>query len=160
MDDRPEQRDESGRFAKGNPGGPGRPRGQREVLRRAVEGAVTPEHVSAIVRRQVRSALEGNLASAKFVVGYVCGKPVDAPAEAVPIDVELPRLRTAADCNRAIQGLIDAICQGAISNENAKLLMEAIQTQLRSIEVNELEERLVELEKATEVVEAKKGRRR
>jgi len=42
-------RDHGGRFAKGNPGGPGGPRKRSFELRRAAEEAVTPEHVQALV---------------------------------------------------------------------------------------------------------------
>ena len=51
MDEMESGRDRTGRFAKGNQGGPGRPRGSGNALRRAAEEAVTPEHVAAIIRR-------------------------------------------------------------------------------------------------------------
>jgi hypothetical protein len=43
-------RDSKGRFAKGNPGGPGGSRRKAFVLRKAIEEAITEEHVEAIVR--------------------------------------------------------------------------------------------------------------
>ena len=66
-------------------------------------------------------------------------------------------LRTTEDCNTAIQLLIDGICKGTVDRDVAKLLIDAIETRLKAIEVNELEERLAQLEQTAEHVV---GRRR
>ncbi len=149
-------RDERGRFAAGNPGGPGGPRRRPSELRRAAEEAITPEHVAAMVRKATRLGLEGNLAAMRLVFERTCGRSAQAPPEAEPIDLSIPRLLTAEDCNIAIQRLIDGICSGSIDRDTAKLLIDAIQTRLKAIELNEFEERLAQLEQTTEHV----GRRR
>jgi len=41
-------RDSNGRFAAGNPGGPGGSRRRSSELRRAVEEAISPEHIAAM----------------------------------------------------------------------------------------------------------------
>jgi hypothetical protein len=47
-----ETRDRGGRFLKGNPGGPGNPRGSKvDELRRAALEATSPAKVSALMRR-------------------------------------------------------------------------------------------------------------
>ena len=103
-----------------------------------------------MVRKATRMGLEGNLAAMRLVFERTCGRAADSPIEAEPLGVAFPRLQTADDCNTAIQLLIDGICKGTVDHEVAKLLIDAIQTRIKAIEVNELEERLVQLEQTAE----------
>ncbi len=145
-------RDERGRFAVGNPGGPGGPRRRTSELRRAAEEAITPKHVTAMIRKATHMGLEGDLAAMRLVFDRTCGRATEAPVDAEPLGVALPRLRTADDCNTAIGRLIDGICKGTVDHESAKLLIDAIQTRLKAIELNELEERLAQLEETSKHV--------
>ena len=149
-------RDERGRFAAGNPGGPGGSRRRPSELRRAAEEAITPEHVAAMVRKATSMGLQGNLSAMRLAFERTCGRSAQAPPEAEPIDLSIPRLRTAEDCSIAIQLLIDGICKGEVDRDAAKLLIDAIQTRLKAIELTEFEDRLAQLEQTTEHV----GRRR
>ncbi|HIE69242.1 MAG TPA: hypothetical protein EYP98_03280 [Planctomycetes bacterium] len=155
-------RDEKGRFARGNPGGPGRAKGRGYELQRAAQDAVTPEHVSAMMRRAMRLALEGNLTAMRFVMERTVGRAPEAQALPEPISIDMPELRTASDCATAIDALTEAICTGAVNREQATLLMSLVQARLRAIEVRDLEERLMALEQQTLAVEIDKppGRRR
>lgn len=144
-------RDEQGRFVPGGPGGPGRPRGFREELLRAADEAISPEHIAAIMRRAVRMALEGNLSAIRFVTERYCGRAAEAPAVPLAAVVELPRLRTAAECNVAIDRLAEAMSTGACDREAAKAFLDLIQVRLKAIEVNDLEQRLADLERAATV---------
>ena len=146
------ERDAQGRFAKGNQGGPGGARRRVFDLRRAADEAVAPEHLAAIMRRATRMALEGNLSAMRFVVDRTCGRVTERPEEPVPLPIALPRLRTANDCTVASQNIIEGVANGTISREEAAFLMNAIQAHLKSIEVNELEQRLTQLEQAAESV--------
>ena len=145
-----EGRDARGRFTAGNPGGPGGPRRRQSLLRRAAEEAITPEHMEAMIRKATRMGLEGNLSAMRLVFERTCGRATDAQVDPEPLGITLPRMRTAEDCNAAIEKLVDGICQGTVDREMAKLLIDAIQTRLRAIEVNELEERLAQLEQETQ----------
>ena len=158
MDDSTSARDGNGRFAAGNPGGPGRSKGRGYELQRAAQEAVSVEHIQALMRKALRMGLEGNLAAMRFVVERTCGKPPDAPATAVPLDIDPPKLRTAADCIAAIQKVTDAMCQGALDVIHGKVLLDAIATQAKLIEVGDLEQRLGDLEKAAQSVELGNGR--
>ena len=90
-------RDERGRFAKGNPGGPGNPLAQKATeMRQAAMDAIGPEHVGAILRKVARKALEGDLRAARIVLDRVLGRPREEADIAAPIDIKLPDLRTAA----------------------------------------------------------------
>lgn len=163
MDQPVSHRNDDGRFAPGNRGGPGRPRSKGDDLRRAAEDAITPEHVAAIIRKATAQALQGNLTAARLVLERTCGRPREAPPEGTPIDMALPRMDTAAGCNLALQMLADAVVGGTVDMAAAKTLIDVIQTRLKAIEINDLEARLVELEKQTATVEIgpnRNGRRR
>jgi hypothetical protein len=125
-------RDEKGRFQPGCAPGPGRPRGRSNLLQRAAEEAITPEHVAAILRRALRSALEGNLNAAKFVMDRACGKSPEAKGGAEPLGVALPNLKTVEACAAAIDKIGAAITAGAIESGEAKLLLELVQTRLKA----------------------------
>ena len=153
-------RDEKGRFVAGNPGGPGGSRRRAFTMRRAVEEAVSTEHLQAIVRRALRMALEGNLSATRLVLDRVCGRVADLQAEPEPIPVTLPPLRTAADCNLAVDRIIAGIVEGTLPGDEARLLLDAVQARLRSIEATDLEERLAELEKAAQSVDFRGARSR
>ena len=156
------ERDDKGRFTPGNPGGPGRTKGRGYELQRAAQEAVEPEHIQAMMRKALRLGLEGNLSAMRFVMERTVGRAPEAQVIAESIAIELPELRTAADCAVAIDALTDAICNGAVNREQATLLMTLVQTRLRTIEVRDLEERLGALEQQTAGVEIDKqpGRRR
>ena len=143
-------RDERGRFATGNPGGPGGPRRRASELRRAAEDAITTDHVAAMVRKATRMGLEGNLSAMRLAFERTCGRASQAPVEGEPVGISIPRLRTAEDCNEAVGRLIDGLCEGSVDREAAKLLISAIETRLKAIEVNEMEERLAQLEQTAE----------
>ncbi len=73
------QRDDRGRFARGNNGGPGNPFARRvALLRKLVLEVVSAEDLEAIVRKLVELAREGDVAAARLVMGYTLGKPAEA----------------------------------------------------------------------------------
>ena len=146
-------RDDGGRFASGTAGGPGRPRGFREELVRAADEAIAPEHVTAIMRRAVRMALEGNLSAMRFVIERACGKTADATAHGLALGITMPNLRTVANCTAAIDRLVEAMCKGDVDRDGAKVLIDVISLRLKAIEVNGLETRLDELEKQAATVD-------
>lgn len=153
-------RDASGRFGPGNAGGPGGPRRRASELRRAAEEAVSPEHVQAMIRKALRMGLEGNLTAMRLVFERTCGRAAEAPVENAPVPVAMPLLRTAADCDVAIDRVVAGIVNGTVDRLAAKLLLDAIQVRLKSIDSKELEQRLAELENITDAVEHGRGRRR
>lgn len=153
-------RDANGRFAAGNQGGPGGPRRRASELRRAAEEAITPEHVQAMIRKAARMGLEGNLAAMRLVMERTCGRAAEAPVENAPVPIALPRLLTAADCNLALERVLDGIVTGKVDHGTAKLLTDAIATRLKAIEVTDMETRLSELEKSAGAAAGRKGNRR
>jgi hypothetical protein len=151
-------RDERGRFAKGNPGGPGGAHRRPSELRRAAEEAISPDHVAAMVRKATKMGLEGNLGAMRLVFDRTVGRATEAPVDAEPLGISIPRLCTAGDCNAAIELLIDGICRGSVDRDTAKLLIDAVNARIKVIEVRELDERLTELEQSTKPPAGGRGR--
>jgi hypothetical protein len=70
----------AGKFATGNPGGPGNPFGRRVAALRAVlADAVSEEDIRGIAAGLVASAKAGDLAAVKLLLGYLIGTPTPAP---------------------------------------------------------------------------------
>ncbi len=66
----------NGRFAKGNPGGPGNPFARQvAAFRQEFMAAVTGEDIAVIVRALVEKAKAGDVAAARIVLQYTIGKP-------------------------------------------------------------------------------------
>jgi hypothetical protein len=74
-----EGRDDRGRFAKGNGGGPGNPLGpQVEKLRAALIAAITTDDIVDIARALIKGAKNGNVQAAREVFDRSIGKPMQA----------------------------------------------------------------------------------
>jgi hypothetical protein len=69
----------SGRFVKGNPGGPGNPTFRKlAAARRALIEAVTHHDLKALAAALLKQALGGDHEAARILLSYVVGKPVNA----------------------------------------------------------------------------------
>lgn len=72
-------RDASGRFAKGNPGGPGNPlAGTLSKLRAALVQSVTEDDIRQIAQTLLNLAKEGDMAATKELLMRTLGRPVEA----------------------------------------------------------------------------------
>jgi|GEM_PF-2250441 hypothetical protein len=143
-------RDDRGRFAAGNPGGPGGAQRRACEFRRAAEEAVTVEHIQAMMRKTMAMALQGDLGAARFVAERVMGKPADAPNLPEQLAIDVPSLRAIEDCTNAIETLIQGICEGKLDAESARLLTSAVQARMKAIELTELDQRLTRVEQAAD----------
>ncbi|HRQ74280.1 MAG TPA: hypothetical protein PLU35_14755 [Phycisphaerales bacterium] len=75
----PNGRDGRGRFAAGNPGGPGNPYAKRVgELRAALVEAVSAEDVRAIVGKLVEEAKAGDVRAIRELLDRTLGRPVEA----------------------------------------------------------------------------------
>jgi hypothetical protein len=71
-------RDKNGRFAKGNPGGPGNPQARRVALLRSILINTTTEQDVRDIAEQLRQlAREGDVPAIKLLFAYVLGKPTE-----------------------------------------------------------------------------------
>ncbi len=72
-------RDTSGRFAKGNPGGPGNPHARHVgQLRAALLNAVTPQDMREIIAALVKQAKNGDVRAIRELFDRTLGKPQEA----------------------------------------------------------------------------------
>jgi len=67
-------RDESGKFVKGHPGGPGRPPGSRN-LSTVFMSLLTEEDMARVTRALIAEAVEGNVQAIALLFKYVLGEP-------------------------------------------------------------------------------------
>lgn len=71
--------DENGRFAKGNPGGPGRPtRDKEKAVLKAISAAASPEQVAGVIRDLMFDATSwrARQAGVELYLFYTEGKPI------------------------------------------------------------------------------------
>ena len=70
-------RDASGRFAKGNPGGPGNPFARRvAAIRSALLDAVDDGGIGEVAQGLLQAAKAGDVAAAKLLLSYTIGQPM------------------------------------------------------------------------------------
>lgn len=153
-------RDARGRFAPGNPGRPGGARRRAFEMRRVADEVITPNIQAGIMRRAARMALEGNLPSIRFVAERVAGRPADVPLDTEPLEVVLPRLDTARACATATDQVLEGVCKGTVDHDTARLLLDGIQVRLKTIDAQDIEQRLGALEEMAKVVDLPGARRR
>src|SRR5439155_4863870 len=73
-------RESNGRFAPGNPGGPGNPFARQVArLRKVILNRITEEDLLAITEALLAKAKEGNVGAAKLLLAYGIGKPTASP---------------------------------------------------------------------------------
>src|SRR5204862_2842231 len=73
-------RETNGRWAKGNPGGPGNPFARRVAkLRQVIINRLTEEDLLAITEALLAKAKQGSVGAAKLLLAYGIGKPASAP---------------------------------------------------------------------------------
>ena len=77
----------NGKFAAGNPGGPGNPHGgQVARLRAAMLEAVTPEDMRDVTRKLVEMAKGGDLKAIHLLLNWTLGKADSGPLVAVQMN--------------------------------------------------------------------------
>lgn len=87
-------RQRNGRFAAGNPGGPGRPSRAREELYAKSIATVCDETAwKAICQRAVKDAQNGDARAREWLTRYLIGDGAGVP------DVDEPGIKTVADVN-------------------------------------------------------------
>ena len=128
------------KFEKGNPGGPGRPRGSRNpenaiLDQLAVEGAET------LVRKMVEVANEGDRVAARLVLNRIWSAP-----KGRSVTIELPDIHTPADLLAAHAAIVKAIADQTITPQDGAALSSILETHRRTFELVAQEQRVETLE--------------
>lgn len=127
-------------FEKGQSGNPaGRPPGIRDK-RAAMRDLLVP-HAEELVAKAVELALSGDSTALR-----ICIDRLIPPAKAKDDPVTLPALSDSlADNGRLV---IQALAESKLTPEEAGAIMQAMATQARIVEIDEIEKRVTALEQA------------
>jgi molecular chaperone DnaK (HSP70) len=139
-------RDAKGQFAPGNRLGRGNPHAQRIAeYRAAIQGAVSAGDLKRIIAKLKSLALTGDMAAIKELLDRTIGKSNTIPASE-GIDFELPEIMTTADTVKATNTLLRALSDGRLSPDDGAKMGALIELARRTIETNDLAERIRQLE--------------
>ena len=136
----------NGQFAKGNPGGPGRPRAvdrAREFDQRVAEAG--PELIEALLT----VAKAGNLRAIEMALDRVW--PV---RRGRPVAVDAPEIHKTADLLPVGAAITNAVLNGELTPQEGSATARVLTAHADMIEATDFEQRLAELEKA---VRARRG---
>jgi len=130
-------RDDSGRFA---PGNPGRPQGARHKATMAALALLDGE-AESLTRQAVTMALAGDATALRL-----CLERIAPPRKDVPVAFALPAMTTAKDAATAAAAVLGAVASGALTPTEGAHIMGLIEAYRRTLETTELEGRVTALE--------------
>ena len=134
----PGRRTTGGRFAPGNAGGPGRPKGSRHAALAALD-AIGTEAAEEVLRAVVGAARAGDLRAASILLDRIW------PArKGRAVEVALPEVASAADLVPSL--VAAAMGRGEVTPEEAQAMCAVLEAQRKAIETAELEARVAALE--------------
>jgi hypothetical protein len=122
------------------PGNPGRPKGARHKVTRAIEELLEGEH-EALARKAIEKALEGDIVALRL-----CLDRLAPPRKGAPISMTLPPVRTAQEAVEASAALLAAVAAGEVTPEEAGSVMALLVGHKSVIETGDLERRIAALE--------------
>ena len=126
------------------PGNPGRPKGARHkstVLAEKLMG----DDVENVVKAVLDAARSGDMTAARIVLDRL------APLRrGRPVEIELPRVETAADVLAAMAAVLDHVADGEISPDEAAIIAGILEMKRRTLELVEIERRVAALEQSQE----------
>ncbi|HXC29016.1 MAG TPA: DUF5681 domain-containing protein [Stellaceae bacterium] len=140
----------SGRpFRKGQSGNPaGRPMGSRNRATQLAE-AILDDNAGAIFEKLVELSLAGRETMLKLAAERI------VPRRARTHALALPEVKSAADLATAMDAIMRAAAEGAITPFDAAELARMVETALRAFEIGDFDRRLATLER--EVQDAKEA---
>ena len=127
----------AGTFTTGNPG---RPKGARNRTTMAVMELLEGE-AEALSRKAVEMALAGD-----GVALRLCLERQAPPRKDAPVHFTLPRMTRARDAAEAAGAVLQAVAEGDLTPTEGAQVMGLVDSYRRTLEVTELEARLVALE--------------
>lgn len=130
-----------GGFKPGHSGNPaGRPKGARHRTTLAIEALLDGEG-EAITRKAIESAKAGDMVAIRLVLDRIC-----PPRKSRAIHIELPAIHDSGGVAEAQQEVLKAACAGKLLLDEAQALSGLLEARRHSLETQELEARLSELE--------------
>jgi hypothetical protein len=129
--------DTAGKFASGNPG---RPKGARHKVTRAVE-ALLEGQSEQLTQVAIDNALEGDTTALRLCLERIAPARKDAP-----IQFELPVMSNASEAAVAAQAVLKAVSEGEVTPIEGATVMGLLEQYRRTLEASEFENRLEALE--------------
>jgi hypothetical protein len=115
-------------------------------LQRALHDVMTPRRMKALVAALYKSAVQkDSVPAARFLIERLLGKPRVEPLTSLALDIP-DGLQEAKDVRVAANALLQGILEGRLSPEDAQKAAAVVETARRSIETEDLEQRLAEIE--------------
>ena len=131
-------RQPDGRFAKGNPGGPGRPRARERIA--ALDQRVA-EAGDELIEAALKVAKGGNVKAIEMLLDRIW------PARrGRPVEIDAPAIRGTPDLVPATAAVTNAVLNGDVTPREGAAAARVIQTHGRMITLVDLERRMRELE--------------
>lgn len=131
-------RNTAGQFATGNNG---RPKGSRNKAKLAIESLLQGQ-AEALTQTAVTKALEGDSVALRLCIERIAPAPKDQP-----VSFSLPKMQNAIDASKAAGSVLTAVSDGELTPIEAIRVMSLIDSYRRTLELTEIEERLMTLEK-------------
>ena len=122
------------------PGNPGRPKGARHRVTRAVEALLEGQH-EALTTKAIEAALAGDITALRL-----CLDRIAPPRKDSPISMALPPVRTIADAVDASAAILAAVVLGEVTPDEAGRVMALLSAHRGILETADLEARIARLE--------------
>lgn len=133
-------RNPDGTFAAGNPG---KPPGTRTRATRAAMALLDGES-EELTRKAVEMALEGDTTALRL-----CLERIVPPRKDAPVQFPLPTMKRASDAATAAGFVLEAVGAGELTPTEGAHIMGLVDSFRRSLELSEIETRIVALETRT-----------
>jgi hypothetical protein len=133
--------DKAGKFAAGNPG---KPKGARHKVTRAVE-ALLEGQSEQFTQAAIDKALEGDATALRLCLERIAPARKDSP-----VQFDLPPITGASEAARAAQAVVQAVSEGSITPLEGAAVMGLVDSYRRTLETSELEQRIASLETTNE----------
>ena len=129
-------------WKKGESGNPaGKPPGSRHKVTLAVERLLDGEG-EKLTRKAIELAKEGDLIALRLCLERIC-----PPRKSRPIAIDLPDVKTCEGVSQAQTAVVQAVGEGELTPEEGQTLSNILESRRKSIETEDHERRLDELEK-------------
>jgi hypothetical protein len=136
-----------GRFGKGNPGGPGRPRAAQRMAALDVRAA---EAGPDLIDVALKEAKGGNLKAVEMLLDRVW--PV---RRGRPVEIEAPPIRALADLVPVGAAVTDAVLTGEVTPEEGSDAARVVEAHRKLVETVDIEKRMTALEDRAKLLAAR-----
>jgi hypothetical protein len=121
-------------------GNSGRPKGSLNRVTLAIQSLLDGEG-EELTRKAIELAKEGDLTALKLCLERIC-----PPKKSRPININLPDVKTSKGVSLAQTSVVQAVGEGEITPEEGQVLSNILESRRKSIESEDHERRLYELE--------------